>query len=97
MIARKERIFPLPAAVKGRWVDLQAAVNAATQPFTGKAACPLSIMHLHDVIGAEAALDRALDEVRKAVPDTPLHGAFVLTRDGPASEVSWWSSTPKSG
>jgi hypothetical protein len=79
-----------------RWDGLRAAVSAAAQPFTGKEKFALSVMYLHDVTGAEAALDRALDEVRKSVPDIPLHGAFVLTEAGPASEVSWWVSTSKS-
>lgn len=93
---RKDRIIPLPAAVQDRWTRLRAAVNAAAQPFTGKDEFPLSVMCLHDVIGAEAALDRALDEVRKTVPEIPLHGAFILAKDGPASQVSWWVPTSKS-
>lgn len=83
------RILPLPADVRERWANLRDAINSAAQPFTGKSEFGLSVMHLHDVVGAEAALDRALDQVRKTVPEIPLHGAFVLTKDGPASEVSW--------
>jgi hypothetical protein len=90
-LKRKERILPLPAAVKERWANLQDAVNLASQPFTGKGALHLSVAYVHYVIGAEGALDRALDEVRKTVPkEIPINGAFILTKDGPAIEVSWW-------
>lgn len=86
---RRERILPLPEAVMARWSNLRDALNSAAQPFTGEREFVLSVMYLHDVIGAEAALDRALNEVRKTVPDIPLSGTFILTKDGPACEVSW--------
>jgi hypothetical protein len=90
-LKRKERILPLPAAVKERWENLQDAVNSASQPFTGKSVLHLSVAYVHYVMGAEEALDRALDEVRKTVPkEIPINGAFILTKDGPAVEVSWW-------
>lgn len=93
---RKERIIPLPPAVKDRWRDAKAAINAAAQPFTGKDEFNLSVMCLYKIIGAEAALDRALDDVGKTMPGTDLYGSFVLTKDGPAIEVSWWPPISKS-
>lgn len=89
------RLFPLPKTVLDRWNGMRAALNAAATPFTGKSALPLSVMYLHEVTGAEEALDRAMSEVRKTVPEIPLHGAFILRNGEPMCEVTWRQSVGK--
>jgi hypothetical protein len=89
------RLFPLPKTVLERWNGMRAALDAAASPFTGKPALPLSVMYLHEITGAEEALDRAMSEVRKTVPEIPIRGAFVLKNGEPMCEVTWWQSVGK--
>jgi hypothetical protein len=87
------RIVALPKPVQERWTGLRAALDLAAAPFTGKSTFSVSIFYLHDVIGAEEAMSRALDDVRKSVPDIPLYGEFTLTESGPAIKVSWQAAS----
>ena len=86
---RMERRYPLPRAVKERWTGLCSAVSAAAKPFTGDDTFPVSIFVLHDVLGAQAALDKAIEDASKSTKDTPINGMFAMTRDGPVCLV-WW-------
>jgi len=86
------RAFELPVKVRENWDALCAAFDAAARPYIKHQHYTTPLDALYNVIGAEEAMDRAMDEVRRTIVkdvNIHLHGGFRNNSKGPYIEIMW--------
>lgn len=77
-------------AVLRRWDSLKSSVSDAARPYTSSGSFPISPFYMHDIIGGQDNIDRALKSVGRDMPGRDLRASVIIGNGGiPMIEVMW--------